>query len=157
MILRFVLSIILSMLPPVAAWAKEPSSHHSAVLELITVLNLEEQISQSSRVMIDTQIQANPQLADYRETMLAWIDQYLVWDVFEEDFIRLYMEAFSESEVQQLIAFYKTPIGQKALEKMPLLMEQGSTIGVDVARKHQGELQRMVAERRAELEAKAAE
>ena len=89
--------------------------------------------------------------------MLAWMDRYLVWAAFEADFIRLYMEAFNEAEVQQLIAFYKTPIGQKALEVMPLLMEQGSAIGVDVAREHQGELQRMVAERRAELEAEAAE
>ena len=31
--------------------------------------------------------------------------------------VRLYVSTFSESELRQLIAFYKTPIGQKALQR----------------------------------------
>jgi tetratricopeptide (TPR) repeat protein len=40
--------------------------------------------------------------------------------------IDIYVEAYTEQELRDLIAFYKTPIGKKTLEKTPLLMPQGT-------------------------------
>jgi tetratricopeptide (TPR) repeat protein len=40
--------------------------------------------------------------------------------------IDIYVEAYTEQELRELIAFYKTPAGKKTLEKMPLLMPQGT-------------------------------
>src|SRR5579859_7523945 len=37
------------------------------------------------------------------------------------DYIRLYDETFSSEEVAGLVGFYKTPIGQSYLSKMPVL------------------------------------
>ena len=37
------------------------------------------------------------------------------------DYIRLYDETFSAEEVAGLVAFYKTPVGQSYLSKMPVL------------------------------------
>ena len=53
----------------------------------------------------------------------------------------LYMEAFSESEIHDLIAFYKTEIGQKLIKQLPLLTAQGATIGESLTNKHMAPFQ----------------
>lgn len=44
------------------------------------------------------------------------------------NFIQLYMSVYTEAEINELIAFYESPIGQKTLEKMPLLMQESMAI-----------------------------
>lgn len=43
--------------------------------------------------------------------------------------IDIYVEAYTEQELRDLIAFYETPTGKKVLEKTPLLMPQGAQAG----------------------------
>lgn len=62
----------------------------------------------------------------------------------------LYMEAFTESEIQDLITFYKTDIGQKLIKQLPLLTAQGALIGESLTNKHmapfQAEMQAILSE-----------
>lgn len=44
----------------------------------------------------------------------------LILSVYEP----IYDENFSEAELQQMVAFYETPVGQKAISRMPRIMEQ---------------------------------
>jgi hypothetical protein len=39
------------------------------------------------------------------------------WDSVKTEFIHLYSQTFTESELKQLTEFYKSPIGQKYIEK----------------------------------------
>ena len=39
-------------------------------------------------------------------------------------YVRIYTESFTEDEVSGMISFYRTPIGQAAIHKMPLLMQK---------------------------------
>ncbi|QBG48628.1 DUF2059 domain-containing protein [Verrucomicrobia bacterium S94] len=55
--------------------------------------------------------------------------------------ITIYQGAFSETELKELIAFYKTPIGKKTLEELPRLMQEGAMVGQQVAMKHQAVFQ----------------
>mgnify|MGYP005607049363 FL=1 len=38
--------------------------------------------------------------------------------------VKLYTNGFSEAELNQLIAFYKSPLGQKVLKQMPALFSE---------------------------------
>lgn len=49
---------------------------------------------------------------------------------FEAFMVRLYAQHFSEAEIGQLIAFYRTPVGRKTIEVMPQLMSEGQRFGV---------------------------
>lgn len=79
-----------------------------------------------------------------------------VWDEFEkaftvEDIVNLatpvYDKHFTHQEIKDMIALYKTPLGQKMLEKTPLVMQEsmqkGQQYGQEVAMRV---LQRMQAE-----------
>lgn len=58
-------------------------------------------------------------------------DPTLVDDMIEE-IVPLYARHFTADEMRQLAAFYRTPVGAKALEKMPQLMGEGMRIGQKV-------------------------
>jgi hypothetical protein len=74
---------------------------------------------------------------------------------FETEMVNLYAEAFSDSEMDELLAFYRSPLGQKALARMPELMRRGAEVGSRIAKQHTPELEEMIAKRKKELEDKA--
>jgi uncharacterized protein len=60
------------------------------------------------------------------------------WDEFMKEadndelvnmIIPVYAKHFTEKEVKELIAFYKTPIGKKLVEKLPLISQESFGIG----------------------------
>lgn len=101
-------------------------------------------------------IRENPELAPYEDVFRAWFRKVFAADDFESEVVRLYSEAFSEKELQELAAFYKTPVGQKALATMPELMKQGAEIGMRRGQEHAAELEEMLAKARKEREEKPA-
>lgn len=47
----------------------------------------------------------------------------------EEPLIAIYDANFSAEEVKQLLAFYRGPLGQKVITKVPEIMQQGLALG----------------------------
>ena len=47
----------------------------------------------------------------------------------ESSIVLIYADNFTAAELRELIAFYKTPTGQKFLEKTPLVMQQTMAAG----------------------------
>jgi uncharacterized protein len=58
----------------------------------------------------------------------------------------LYGRTFTVSELRQLTEFYRTPVGQKFLDKTPVLAQQSMTIGQNFGRTIAGELQGKIME-----------
>ena len=50
------------------------------------------------------------------------------WDNLKEDFIDIYVDVFTKEELEGIIAFYKTPVGQKFIKKQPELMQKSMQI-----------------------------
>ncbi|MGB7622830.1 MAG: DUF2059 domain-containing protein [Terriglobia bacterium] len=51
--------------------------------------------------------------------MMDFLYKNMSWDVLKPDFVQVYMDVFTESEMKELTLFYQSPIGQKLLEKTP--------------------------------------
>ncbi|MBO9660309.1 MAG: DUF2059 domain-containing protein, partial [Chitinophagaceae bacterium] len=43
--------------------------------------------------------------------------------------IPVYVKHYSDEDVMELIRFYKTPVGKKVIEKMPLVLQECLAIG----------------------------
>jgi uncharacterized protein len=147
-----VLALLLA-LPLCAGAAGRTSSHDQAVHELFNVMGLERNAVVGATAMIDAQIQANPAIEPYRGVMVDWATRFLTWDAMLPEMTAIYKETFTEDEVREMIAFYRTPTGQKVLDTLPEVMQRSAGVGVSLAQKHQAELESMVAKRRKELEA----
>lgn len=52
----------------------------------------------------------------------------LTWESLKADFIRINAEAYTEQELKDQTAFYKTPSGQKMVEKLPDIQTKTAAI-----------------------------
>jgi len=100
-----------------------------------------------------TAVRSNPQLARYEDVFRTWYEKTIAAADLEPKIVALYAEAFSESELKELNAFYQTPLGRKALSRMPDVIRKAAELEVEAARANQPELERMLEERRKKIEA----
>ncbi|MEK8034912.1 DUF2059 domain-containing protein [Ideonella sp. DXS29W] len=56
--------------------------------------------------------------------LVAAIQPEFSWQVLKPDFARLYSESFSQEEVDGMIQFYKSPLGQALIAKMPSVLNR---------------------------------
>lgn len=131
-------------------------SHEAAVRELLQIMEVMKVTNEAAGLMLDAQIKNNPQLAPYADILRSFVAKVLREADLETNLVRLYKETFSEPEVRDMIAFYRTPTGKKAVSKLPELMQKGMSLGTEAVQKHSAELAEMITQRQRELEAKPA-
>lgn len=119
-------------------------THEAAVKSFFKVAKMDELINSSLIQMTDVQVNANPAMAPYRDTLLKFFQKYMSWSSLEPDITKLYVKEFSEDEINQIASFYKTSVGQKVMKKLPELSAQGAAIGQARVQEHMSELQAMI-------------
>jgi uncharacterized protein len=62
----------------------------------------------------------------------------------ERMLVKLYAKYFTDGEIKQLINFYSTPIGQKTIKTMPILMREGMMLGQQWGRALSPEIQQRI-------------
>ena len=67
-------------------------------------------------------------IASMQGKIMDIIVKELGWDKLKEDFIDIYADTFTKEELEGIIAFYKTPVGQKFIKKQPQLMQKSIEI-----------------------------
>lgn len=122
-----------------------------AAEELLPLMNAEAQVRAGIEAALDAQVEAQPLMAPFRPTMQAWAERYITWAELGPRLARVYAEEFTEAELRDLIAFYRTPVGQKVATLTPTLSRRFAEAGEEMAREHVGELQEMIQARAAEL------
>jgi uncharacterized protein len=55
------------------------------------------------------------------------IERELSWDKISPMYMNIYRTSFDQKEVNDMIAFYKSPTGQAVIEKLPAVMQQSMT------------------------------
>ena len=81
-------------------------------------------------------VRSTPALSGKFELLREFVGKDMAWDSLQGDFVRIYINAFSESELRELAAFYGTPTGQKAIQLLPVLVQQGAEIGQKRMQQH---------------------
>jgi hypothetical protein len=137
-----------------ASFAESPAldSHAQAATELLLVTNVQKQMATGAEVMADVLIKQNAVLGPYRDVLLKWAASFMTWDTLGPKLVVLYEGALTEPELRDIVAFYKTPAGQKSLAVLPELTRSMATLGATLAKEHMPELEEMVRARAAEIE-----
>lgn len=155
---RIALAALAVLALPLAAWSEQGAavspSHRKAAQDLLEITDAPNSMTGFGDTVIDAQISSNPELAPYRDVFTKWLQKTLSWDVIGPRMVELYTATFTEAELRELLVFYKSPIGQKALKQMPILFQQGAQIGQEAAAQNMGELEKMIEARRKEIEGK---
>jgi len=75
--------------------------------------------------------EAQKQLAaDFKDKVEAMVHATFSWQAMKPEYLKLYTDTYSESELDGIIAFYRSPVGQKMLNATPALMKASSAIAM---------------------------
>ena len=143
MLLYSCLITVALMLAPVVALGDE-QSHRKAAENLLLAMEVDKSLPKVVEQVVETQVQKNPQLASQRDVLQRFLTAYLNWEIVKEETITAYTHEFTEPELQQLTAFYQTPLGKKANEKLPQLAFIAGQVGLKKAQAHEMELRQML-------------
>ena len=127
------------------------ASHVSAALEMLNMVNMEKTLAQSVDISLEAQIQANPNLKPYEDILRSFLAKYMSWSYLKDRLVALYIGEFTEKELRAIIEFYKTDIGKKAIEKLPVLFAKASEIGQQAVQDNLPELTEAIQKRMNEL------
>jgi hypothetical protein len=128
-----------------AAFAQAGGSHEKAAEQMLELMNMEMVLTQSVDEMLKAQMQANPAIAPYEDVMRKFFAKHMSWSSLKPDMVKIYTEAFTEKELNELNAFYQTPTGKKAVQSMPVLMGKGAQVGSQRVQQNMPELQAAIA------------
>ncbi|MFL5538866.1 MAG: DUF2059 domain-containing protein [Longimicrobiaceae bacterium] len=139
------LALACALLLPLRAAAQNPATpptpgQIAAARELLEVMHIQEISTVGVKAAFDGQISANPMLEPYRATMVEWATEIFASEEAKAAFTNLYASSFSEEDLRALVAFYRTPLGQRLTSNMAALAEKGAQIGQQLATAHQAEL-----------------
>ena len=125
----------------VTAHADE-ASHTAKVHEFFKVAKLDqlstqimtqamEQVNSSMmQQMIGAQLTATQQqsVEQLKGKVADVVTEALGWEKLEPEYTRMYSEAFTEQQMDDILAFYKSSTGQAMIEKSPTLLTESSRI-----------------------------
>jgi hypothetical protein len=122
----------------------DDASHREAAERLLVIMNMEQTLDRTIEQTLAMEIQQDQQLALYEDVMKRFFSKYMSWEGLKDDFVQIYVDEFTEQDILAMIDFYKTPTGQKAIEKTPVLFMKGAQLGQSRVQENIGELQKMV-------------
>ncbi|HKS15662.1 MAG TPA: DUF2059 domain-containing protein [Pseudomonas sp.] len=67
-------------------------------------------------------------LDSYQAKANAALDKSIGWTQLKPDMVKLYTANFSESELNDLVKFYESPLGRKVMTKMPQVTQQSAQL-----------------------------
>jgi hypothetical protein len=141
---RVLLLVAAAMLFLVQSAAADEASHRQAAEDFMIASNVNVAMDAATTQMLDLQIKQNPAIAKLKDVMRAFLTKYISYAAIKEDLMTIYCEEFTEEELKAMAAFYRTPVGKKCAQRVPVLMAKGSQLGMKRVQDNQAELQQMI-------------
>lgn len=116
----------------------------SLARELTSMLDLSGNASAGVKVMLDAMQSQNPQMSEYRGVLERWVHKIFNSEEAATAFARMYAEAFTETELRDVVTFMRTPSGRRFAAAQGELMRQGAEVGKQLAEENQAELMQML-------------
>jgi hypothetical protein len=125
-----------------------PTTEPGPEYQLFDLLASKDQVLDIQTQLVNSLVSANPELEDYQQVVRQWSRQYLSWDDIRDGMAKVYRDNFTVTEIEQMISFYSSATGRKAVLLMPILFREGSAVGTQLALAHKPELIDMLREAR---------
>ena len=145
-----VVLVVMLVVAPCGARADE-ASKQTKVRDLFVTMHMDHMLDQMMH-SIQGEVQAMAQRApgaeqmtapqkklaqDFMDKSMKVVNGSVGWTVLEPEYVKLYSATYSEAEIDGILAFYKSAVGQAMLAKTPEL----STGGMQIVRSRMGDFQ----------------
>jgi hypothetical protein len=95
---------------------------------------------------VKTSPEAQKDLAAFQDKVANLIADVFAWEKLKPAYVKLYAEAFTDEELDGIVAFYKSPTGKAMVAKTPSLMTKASTVVQQRMAEAQPALQKLIRE-----------
>ena len=142
------LAALLLSTGPVHLLADE-ASHQEAVKQLFELTAMQQKIEESVDSVLALQLAQNPALRDHETVVREFLERHIGWNSLEDALTGMYMQEFSEQELNDMNTFYASPAGRKVIERLPVLVQQRNQLASKRLQENIGELQYEISARQA--------
>ncbi len=152
--------VILLLFLPITVYA-ENGVDRATVEELLEVTNVKsivdtmyseiDQMLEGLATQLGISEEEQPIFKKYLTKVKASVNEEISWDKMKDPMIELYMKHYTEKEIRDILAFYKTDTGKSLVEKMPLVMQDSMQLSQSTFRKTLPKIQELAEEMQAEL------
>jgi hypothetical protein len=125
--------------------AAPEDSRIDAALNLLEAMDMRVNLARTVEQVTYAEVEKSPELLPFKAVMLEFMNKYMGFDNLRSDLARIYADAFTRAELEELARFYRTPVGRKVLEKMPELTVLGARMGEQKVEDNLAELEGMIA------------
>ena len=138
--LSIIVSILLCSIGASQAQTPSPEAM-TAARSLVTTMKLSDQYKALLPAILlglkPAVTQDRPEIErDYDAIMPMLADAFApYYSAMVDDIATVYANNFTAAELREIEAFYRQPVGQKLLEKTPVLAQQSMQVGQDASRK----------------------
>jgi len=89
-------------------------------------------------------------VAPYEGIIRTWLENSLPNSHFDDDMSRYYATTFSDKELKDLLAFLKTPTGQKLVNQLPGIIQHAANLSGVMMEQNRANLEQAMGKRRSD-------
>lgn len=154
-----VLALACAMAAPAAASAEPTAKTLALTRRLVAAMHVEDTMAPMMRAIMQQQmdmiVAQRKNLTDQQRTLLGgalseavgeMMDSGLMSEVMDK-LVPAYADVYTEEELQGMLSFYESPIGQSVLRKMPLMAPAATKAMIEIAPKMQADLEQRMAKK----------
>ncbi|HMK64685.1 MAG TPA: DUF2059 domain-containing protein [Thermodesulfobacteriota bacterium] len=133
---RWMVAVVLSLSILVSAAYADNASQRIIAEDLLQTMKIDQMMKplfEQMRSMMEQQFMRlgaaedmKPILKKYNDKLFNTIEETINWKTMKEDLISIYVNTFNEEELKAMLAFYKSPVGQSVIQKMPAAMQESA-------------------------------
>ena len=125
---------------PITVHADE-ASHRQAVAQLFELTAMQQKIDESVASVLALQIAQNPGLKSHQDVVNEFLERHIGWGSLKDALTGMYMQEFTEQEVNDMNTFYSSPTGKKVIERLPVLVQMRNQLAAQRLQENIGELE----------------
>lgn len=142
---RLLAVLSLALIAPLHA---DTASHRKVADELLTLVAGPETLRTGFQAVLNPTLASmkqkgatDAQLQGVQAAFNDWLEKEIIWEELKPKMIDIYAHEFSEAELKELLAFYKTPVGAKSVKRLPVVSAEAAKIAQLYAQTKQDGLQ----------------
>jgi hypothetical protein len=136
----FVLGMLFSLCASVAFAQTHSSSHVKKVETLLEVVHFDEMMEKNIDLVVNNLTQ-DPSFASHKKEFKTLFTEIVDYESSKKRMMNAYLNAFTEAEIDEMIKFNQSPLGQKMLKKLPELSQQLMANMQDNVQSNRGKIQ----------------
>jgi hypothetical protein len=122
----------------------DEASERQAVEQLFVLTAMQQKIDESVTTVLALQIAQNPELAPHQKAVRGFLERNIGWDSLKDPLTNMYMEEFTEQELNDMNTFYSSSTGRKVIERLPILVQMRNQFASQRLQENIGELQKEI-------------